>query len=84
MYNSSLPNLRLVRNDDVERRAAAAVLRALAADLEANPAPSWRARLVAATTVLLDGAEAEVDLEELRYVRDILRIPARNLPVLER
>lgn len=88
MLNSSVPrpNLRLVTNDDTaERQAAAELLRKLAADLVGNPAAGpWRERLMAATSLLLDGPEAELGLDELRYLRDVLRVPARDLPVLER
>jgi hypothetical protein len=77
-------HLKLVSSIDQQCTAGAALLRKLADDLERDSAIGWRNRIMAATSFLLDGREADLDLEELRYLREVLAVPATALPVLER
>lgn len=78
------PNLRLLVNDAQPHRTAAALLHRLADELEAGDAAGWRGRLTAVVGYLLDGSDADLDAGEILYLREVLRVSAADLPVLER
>jgi hypothetical protein len=68
------PHLRL-KDDSHSGKRAAALLRRVASDIEGAPA-LWRDRVMTAVCYLLDGPEADLTPDELRYLRDVIRVDA--------